>query len=153
MNMACWWDEDHKLLLLTREEFAALPDGEVLTCIDDTTAIKGLDEIDDDTRGGHIPYGVTGNHPLRVAQLERMTSAPAKEAVKLPQHKVWQCKIGVLGELPLPPGADGPMRRAVEEAFFSITGQHATFNFSGWAAQLDPYEMEVAAPSPSGVPF
>lgn len=67
--MSAWWDEAHVLLLLTPEEFAALPDGEVLTCIDDTTAVKGVDDIDDDTRGGHLAYGVVGEHPLRVAML------------------------------------------------------------------------------------
>ena len=144
--MACWWDEDHKLLLLTPEEFAVLPDGEVLTCIDDTTAIKGVDEIDDDTRGGHIPYGVTGNHPLRMAQLERMIAQPPKPPFVAPAHKAWSCKIGIMGGVELPPGADAPMRQAVERAFFELTGKHAEFNFSGWGAQLNSYEYEVVAP-------
>ena len=145
--MSAWWDEDdRKLLLLTPEEFAALPDGTELTCIDDSTAIKGRDEIDDDTRGGHIPYGVTGNHPLRVAHLEKLVAMPPKPKFEPPQHRAWSCKIGVMGEVDIPPGADAPMRQAVERAFFALTGKHAEFNFSGWAAQLDEYEFGVACP-------
>jgi hypothetical protein len=69
--MSAWWDEDHKLCLLTPAEFAALPDGEELTCIDDEVAIKGRDYIDGDTRAGHMAYGVVGDHPLRVALLAK----------------------------------------------------------------------------------
>lgn len=69
--MSAWWDDDHRLLLLTPEEFASLPDGEVLVCIDESVAVKGVDKIDDDTRFGHLAYGVVGNHPLRVAHLEK----------------------------------------------------------------------------------
>lgn len=141
--MSAWWDEDHKLLLITPEELAALPDGEALTCIDDTTAIKGFDAIDDDIRGGHLAYGVTGSHPLRVAHLERM-AGKLREAFTPPPHKAWQCKIGIMGDAVLPPSADAPMRRAVEDAFFAITGKHAEFNFSGWGAKLDKYELDVA---------
>lgn len=144
--MSAWWDEKHELLLLTPAEFAALDDGEILTCIDGTTAIKGTDAIDDDTRGGHLAYGVVGDHPLRVARLTSIASGARGEPAPLPKHKVWQCKIGVMGGLDLPPGADGPMRRAVEDAFFQLTGRHAEFNFSGWGEQLDKYEMEVVRP-------
>ena len=48
-----------------------LPDGAVVTCIDYTTAVKGLEEIDLDTREGHLAYGVTGDHPLRMTLLGR----------------------------------------------------------------------------------
>lgn len=67
--MSAWWDDDCKLCLLTKAEFKNLADGEVLTCIDGTTAVKGRDEIDDDTRGNHMAYGVIGDHPLRLALL------------------------------------------------------------------------------------
>ena len=67
--MSAWWDIDHILCLITPEEFAELPDGEILTCIDETVAVKGTDEIDQDTRFGHIAFGVTGDHPLRLALL------------------------------------------------------------------------------------
>jgi hypothetical protein len=144
--MSAWWDEDHKLLLITPEQLAALPDGEVLTCIDGTTAVKGPDEIDDDTRGGHLAYGVVGCHPLRVAHLEAMAFAPKLPDPVLPDHTMWSCKIGSAGGIKLPRGADAPMRRAVEEAFLRLTGQHAQFNFSGWGSKLDKYEAEVAFP-------
>lgn len=144
--MAAWWDEDHKLLLITAEQLAEMPDGEALTCIDDTVAIKGVDEIDDDTRGGHLAYGVVGNHPLRVAALERLANASPKPRFIPPAHKAWSCKVGVIGSVDLPPGSDLPMRRAVEAAFFELTGKRAEFNFSGWGAQLDEGEYEVVAP-------
>jgi hypothetical protein len=57
--MGAWWDEEHTLWLVTPEEFARLPDGFELTCIDGDTAIKGKDKIDDDTRFGHIAYGAS----------------------------------------------------------------------------------------------
>jgi hypothetical protein len=141
--VAAWWDEEHKLLLLSQEEFDALPDGEVVTCIDDTTAIKGTDEIDDDVRAGHLAYGVVGNHPLRVAKLEQMLSAPPKVAAVIPAHRAWTCKIGIMGNVDLPPGADWPMRKAVEQAFFDLTGKQSDFNFSGWGAKLEDGEYDV----------
>lgn len=144
--MSAWWDQDHKLLLLTGDEFAALPDGTELTCIDDEIVVKGRDEIDDDTRGGCLAYGVTGNHPLRVAKLEAMAAAPKVELPPLPQHKVWTCKVGVLGDVDLPSGADAPMRDAVERAFFDLTGKVAQFNFSGWGGELERGEFHVVQP-------
>lgn len=64
MTMQRW---DDKLWLLTVNEFEKIPDGTVLTCIDGTTATKGTDDIDTDTRMGHIAYGIVDplNHPLR----------------------------------------------------------------------------------------
>ena len=141
--MSAWWDEDRKLLLLTKAEFDGLPDGEVLTCIDGTTAIKGKDEIDDDTRAGHLAYGVVGNHPLRVAHMERLLGLQQPARFEAPLHKVWSCKLGVVGGIDLPAGADAPMREAVERAFYELTGRHAEFNFSGWGSQLDKHEWEV----------
>ena len=50
-------------------------------------------------------------------------------------EKIWKCKIG--GEVgDLPAGADGPMRRAVQTAFKTLTGVEASFTFSGWGATL-----------------
>jgi len=145
--MSAWWDEDHKLLLVTPEELAALPDGTELTAIDDEIVVKGRDEIDDDQRGGHLAYGVTGNHPLRVAHLERMAALPPKPPFEPRAHKCWECKIGIMGTVDLPPGADAPMRDAVERAFFELTGKHAEFNFSGWGAKLTQGEFEVVSPA------
>jgi hypothetical protein len=67
--MSAWWDEDYELLLLTPDELAALPDGTELTAIDGDKAVKGRDYIDDDTRCGVLAFGVTGDHPLRLAKL------------------------------------------------------------------------------------
>lgn len=61
------WSVSTDLYLFTVEEFNHLPDGTELTCIDHTTAIKGKDVIDLDTRGNHIAFGVVDpwNHPLK----------------------------------------------------------------------------------------
>lgn len=50
---------DNNLWLLTLEEFTELPDGVKLMCIDNTFAVKGVDDIDDDTRFGCLAYGLT----------------------------------------------------------------------------------------------
>ena len=64
--MSCFWDEDCKVCLVTPEEFNALPDGTKLTCINGHKFVKGVDPIDDEnTRFGHLAYGVTGKHKLR----------------------------------------------------------------------------------------
>lgn len=62
-----WDDFDDGLCLFTPEEFEQLPDGTELICIDGDIAIKGKDEIDLDTRFGHIAWGVKDpwNHPLK----------------------------------------------------------------------------------------
>lgn len=59
------WDDSTNLWLLTTAEYAMLPDGFVLTCIDGTECTKGVDYIDDGTRFGHLAYGVIdpANHP------------------------------------------------------------------------------------------
>lgn len=60
------------------------------------------------------------------------------------RERIWTCKIGgVVGALP--PGADAPMRRAVEKAYFDLTGFHNEFDFSGWGGELDPGEREVVS--------
>lgn len=64
---------------------------------------------------------------------------------ELVQGKIWYCKIGTLTELPkeLPNGADWPMRQAIRDAFFLLTGAEPDFIFSGWAGQLDETELAV----------
>lgn len=61
------WSEESGLYLFTVEEFNRLPAGVELTCIDNTIAVKGKDEIDLDVRFGHIAFGVKDpwNHPLK----------------------------------------------------------------------------------------
>ncbi len=66
-------------------------------------------------------------------------------------EKVWTCKIGGKG-IVLPDGADYPMRRAVERAYFEITGERQDFLFSGWGGHLTPSEREVAYQPPPSFP-
>ena len=49
---------DGKTLLIPLWLLKALPDGEVVTCINDKSYTVGVDDIDDDTRYGCIPYGI-----------------------------------------------------------------------------------------------
>lgn len=60
------WNED--LWLFTLEEYTQLPDGIVLTSINGKQKTKGIDDIDADTRFGHIAYGVVNpsTHPEAV---------------------------------------------------------------------------------------
>ncbi len=51
-------DDGRTIYLLTPERFAALADGTAVVCIDGETRIKGTDPIDDDTRFGHLAYGL-----------------------------------------------------------------------------------------------
>jgi hypothetical protein len=55
---------------------------------------------------------------------------------------IWDCKIGG-PDMPLPPGADHPMRRAVAKAYFDLVGEWPTFIFSGWGGSLTDPEREV----------
>lgn len=61
------WERTLKgeLWLFTPEEFQHMPDGLELLCINGSTAIKGQDEIDQDTRAGVLAYGVLNpeTHP------------------------------------------------------------------------------------------
>ena len=54
------WDsaEDDPLWLLTLEEFALVPEGSTLDCINGRRVVKGVDYIDDETRYGVLAYGV-----------------------------------------------------------------------------------------------
>lgn len=49
---------------------------------------------------------------------------------------IWTCKIGDADLSNVPPGADAPMREAVDTAFFRLTGQEPAFIFSGWSGEL-----------------
>jgi hypothetical protein len=57
--------------------------------------------------------------------------------------KIWSCKVGYADADRLPPGSDGPMRDAVQDAFEQLTGLAPDFTFSGWGAQLSPGELAV----------
>jgi hypothetical protein len=66
------WSENGELWLLTPAELAQLPDGIELGCIDDAVYVKGRDRIDDDTRAGHLAYGIVNpfEHELRKLFME-----------------------------------------------------------------------------------
>jgi hypothetical protein len=62
--------------------------------------------------------------------------------------KIWSCKIGECEESDLLRdgkyyGADGPMRKAIAEAYRQVTGKEPNFIFSGWGAQLEEIERAV----------
>ena len=59
--------------------------------------------------------------------------------------KVWSCKIGGPG-FELPPGADLPMRLAVEAAFEKLTGKEARACFSGWGQEWTDAEIRSMTP-------
>lgn len=53
------WDEDDKgLWLLTPGEFEQMPNGVEFESINGEKKTKGRDEIDQDTRLGHLAWGV-----------------------------------------------------------------------------------------------
>ena len=59
-----------------------------------------------------------------------------------PTERIWTCKIGgPVGELPRQP--DFTMRKAVIDAFRSLTGVDAEYCFSGWGATLSDFERAV----------
>ena len=58
--------------------------------------------------------------------------------------KVWFCKIGGEGDIDLPSGPDGPMRKAIAEGYRQLTGKEPDFIFSGWGGELTPEEHYVA---------
>lgn len=60
-----------------------------------------------------------------------------------PRLKIWSCKVGEAPGHAVPPGADMPMRQAVERAYYEVTGQPSAFLFSGWGAELSEFERAV----------
>jgi hypothetical protein len=56
---------------------------------------------------------------------------------------IWECKIGEADRKLLPEGADSPMRNAIREAYFKLTGHEPDFIFSGWGAELTETERQV----------
>ena len=57
--------------------------------------------------------------------------------------KSWSCTIGEVDESLVPSGGDFPMRRAVEAAYFALTGEQPVFLFSGWGAELTEAQRAV----------
>jgi hypothetical protein len=67
------WDDkgEDSLILFTPAEFALLPDGFELESIGGDKKVKGKDYIDDDTRFGHMAFGI--RNPLKHAEAELLT--------------------------------------------------------------------------------
>lgn len=64
------------------------------------------------------------------------------------REQVWTCKVG--GKITgLPKGADGPMRRAVQECFSRLSGYEPDFCFSGWGGGLSEGERAVVENRPA----
>lgn len=57
--------------------------------------------------------------------------------------KVWECKIGEVDPSKVPSGGDGPMRHAVERAYWELTGEEPRVTFSGWGGELTPHERAI----------
>lgn len=62
-------------------------------------------------------------------------------------QQIWQCKIGECDVALLPRGADAPMRKAIADAYFKLTGVEPTFIFSGWNETLTEYERAIVEKS------
>jgi hypothetical protein len=67
---------------------------------------------------------------------------PASEKTES-TRTTWTCRIGSLAGVEVPDGGDAPMRAAVEEAFYKVTGQHAEACFSGWGDEFTEGEKAV----------
>ena len=50
--------ENRPIILLTPEEFERVPDGVTFYDIFGLPSVKGVDHFDDDTRVGHLAYGI-----------------------------------------------------------------------------------------------
>lgn len=57
--------------------------------------------------------------------------------------KIWWCKVGEAEDVGSVTGPDLPMRAAVSDAYFALTGQRPDFIFSGWHGQLDESQRAV----------
>ena len=56
--------------------------------------------------------------------------------------KIWACKIGETDSKNVPWGGDQPMRQAIRKAYKELTGEEATFVFSGWGGELTDIERD-----------
>lgn len=58
------------------------------------------------------------------------------------KEQIWFCKVGGMVHR-LPDGSDQPMRTAIQEKFFEVTGNRSEFIFSGWSGELTEGERAV----------
>lgn len=63
---------------------------------------------------------------------------------------IWGCKIGEIDRARLPLGADLPMRRAVRDAYYVLTGEEPRFIFSGWGESLTEGERDAVLGTETG---
>lgn len=91
-------------------------------------------DVNRDPRGWTCPTCKTRRYPGETCCPPEVERNPMKT-------EIWSCKIGEHHYVP--PGADAPMRRAVERAYAEITGEHPAFIFSGWGAELTEGERAV----------
>lgn len=99
-------------------------------------------------RARHMTVYAVTSHNFIDAAPPQAAQEPADEPEQMMaqaiegSERIWTCKIGgkVNG---LPKGADGPMRRAVQECFARMTGYEAEFCFSGWGGELTEPERAV----------
>lgn len=61
---------------------------------------------------------------------------------------VWECKIGSVNGVEVPPGADFPMRQAIRKAYIELTGEEPDAIFSGWGSKFDEIELQVINKKP-----
>ena len=74
-HVSKWKLDDGRVMdLVTAEQFAALPIGTMLTCVDGRNMLKGRDHFDDDTRLGYLAYGV-----VRVPAVPSVVPPPEKD--------------------------------------------------------------------------
>jgi hypothetical protein len=86
--------------------------------------------------GAHIPHVIDKIAAEAAHEAWVTRESPLNEVI-------WTCKI--VGQMrgPLPPGADYPLRMAVQSAFRQVTGVEEELNFSGWGGELDSTERRI----------
>ena len=57
--------------------------------------------------------------------------------------RIWTCTIGEADDAKVPGGADAPMRQAIADAYFKLTGERPQFIFSGWAGELSTIQRRI----------
>lgn len=71
------------------------------------------------------------------------------------KQAVWSCKIGPVDRSELPPGADWPLRRAIEKGCLDLLGDTPVTIFSGWGETFtrDEEASHFGDPIPSEIDF
>lgn len=77
------------------------------------------------------------------AKMGRDSDIPLEELERNQTDECWTCKIGDVRRSDLPDGSDLPMRNAVWNAFYSLTGRKPRAIFSGWGKRWRETELAV----------